>query len=911
VQRPVQFVGLPATDAPRHGRIPTLPRGGDSLFGFRLRHELGRGAFACVFLAEQADLANRPVVLKISGPDGDEPQTLAQLQHTHIVPIYSVHEDAQQGLRAVCMPYFGGASLSRVVQAVWAENSRPLHGADLVRALKAIASPPPGPDGRLEDPPDNAAACRPGASPLDLLEKLSYVRAAAWIVARLAEALEHAHQRGVLHRDIKPSNVLLSADGQPMLLDFNLAQNLRREQEQAKAVIGGTISYMAPEQLRAIAGQGPPQGIDRRSDIYSLGIVLYEVLAGCSPFEESGSYSPVLPMMLAMAMERSRVLPSLRSKRPDVPWGLESIFRRCVSPDPEQRYQEAEQLAEDLRRFLDDRPLRYAPELSRVERVRKWVRRHPRLAASGSVALVAGLLLGAGGAALAGVRQHLAHTRAELQTAQDRERKQTYEAGTVRALCLVNTTTDLQDHLRQGVSACEQTLGLYRVLERDDWQQAADWQRLDAEDRQRLAEDARELLLLLAWARVRLHPGDRATLQEALALLDRAEAVEGLPPARALWEGRASYLEQLGEAEQARAAREKAEGIEPAGARDHYLLATTYARAGRYRDAVRSLDRALALNPRHYWSSVQRGICHQELGEHALAAADFGACVGLWPEFAWGYFNRGYVLEKSGHRAQAIADYTAALERDPDFVPAYLNRGLARLELKEYEGALADFDRAAALGRDDASLHAGRGVALEGLKRHAEADQAFEAAFAKAHDVPEAVRTRLHWIYGFAVAARLPDRAREAFDAVLRRDARHPQALYGRAMLLVEQGREGEAVGCFDRALEASPGFIEARRYRAVLCARAGQLDRASQDINWCLEKDPAGGATSYAAACVAARAAARLSGDASRDAAEQALAFLQRAFASGHGRDIAPKDPDLQALRTHPTFVALLAGKK
>src|SRR5262249_1312737 len=159
----------------------------------------------------------------------------------HIVPIYSVHEDTQQGLRAVCMPYFGGASLSRVVQAVWAENSRPLHGADLVRALKTMASPPPGPDGRPEEPPGNAA--RPGTSPLDPLEKLSYVRAAAWIVARLAEALEHAHQRGVLHRDIKPSNVLLSGDGQPMLLDFNLAQNLRREKEQAKAVIGGTISY--------------------------------------------------------------------------------------------------------------------------------------------------------------------------------------------------------------------------------------------------------------------------------------------------------------------------------------------------------------------------------------------------------------------------------------------------------------------------------------------------------------------------------------------------------------------------------------------------------------------------------------------------------------------------------------------
>src|SRR5205807_767049 len=89
-----------------------LPSVGDQLFGFRLRQELGSGAFGRVFLAEQAELAGRLVVVKTSDTQGDEPQTLAQLQHTHIVPIHSVHEDLQAGLRAVCMPYFGGASLS-------------------------------------------------------------------------------------------------------------------------------------------------------------------------------------------------------------------------------------------------------------------------------------------------------------------------------------------------------------------------------------------------------------------------------------------------------------------------------------------------------------------------------------------------------------------------------------------------------------------------------------------------------------------------------------------------------------------------------------------------------------------------------------------------------------------------------
>src|SRR5262249_49983932 len=152
--------------------------------------------------------------------------------------------------------------------------------------------------------------------------------------------------------------------------------------------------------------------------------------------------------------------------------------------------------------FLEDRPLKYAPELSRVERVRKWMRRHPRLTSSASVATAAALLLVAAGAALVGIQEHLATAREQLRQAQAQDRKRAFEVGTVRALCLVNTTAEAQDHLRQGTIVCEKTLGLYGVLERDDWQEGPDWQRLNAEERQRLAEDTRELLLLLAWARV-------------------------------------------------------------------------------------------------------------------------------------------------------------------------------------------------------------------------------------------------------------------------------------------------------------------------------------------------------------------------------------------------------------------------
>jgi serine/threonine protein kinase/Flp pilus assembly protein TadD len=877
------------------GGATPFPAAGDELFGYRLRGELGRGAFARVFLAEQADLAGRPVVLKVSAIEGREPQTLAQLQHTHIVPIHSLHEDRFRGLRAVCMPYFGGATLAQTLHHLWAASESPTHGTRLAEALAAVQGPLPlGPD--LPPPGD-------GRAPLDQFRGWDYFRCAAWVVARLAEGLQHAHDRGVFHRDVKPSNILLSAEGQPLLLDFNVSG--RRDGEPAGVLVGGTLDYAAPEHLLALLSPTPDRvaQVDHRSDVYALGVVLYEMLAGGRPFEEQGSYSPQPDQLVRMAAERAEARPSVRARRPDAPWSLDSVVRKCLEPDRERRYQQAGQLAEDLRRFLEDLPMKHAPEPSRAERLRKWLRRHPRLTSSGSVAAVAALLLLGTAGAAAGVRQHLGEARRQLHEAEVRDTQKAYEAGALRALCLVNTVvTEFDDHLAEGVRVCEETLALYDVLGRPDWQEQPEWRRLGPDERRRLAENTRELLHLLAWAGVRAAPGEPAALHRALDLLDRAEAIADLPPSRAVRLARADYQARLGDADAARA-REEAEATPPAGAQDHYLLAMTHAHQGgraALARAVAELNEALRLNPRHYWALMQRGICYQELGEFTLAAADFGTCVGLWPEFAWGYFNRGYVLGRAGKREQARDDFTAALDRDPGFVLARVNRGLTRLELKEYAAALDDFDAAVRLGRDDAFLHAGRGMALEALGRPAEAEAAFTAAFARADGLAAAVRARLGWSYGFALAPRLPEQAARAFDAVLRDDPRQPQALYGRAMLAAERGELAEANGFADRAVAADPTWLDARRCRALVCARRGDFARAEADVNWCLQREPPTGVTLYAAACVAARAAA----------ADQAVDFLRRAFAEGYGRDKAATDADLAAVHRDPRFAQLLGGK-
>lgn len=906
-------IGPPITRLMQDGRQPgvgqtlELIEAGDVLFGFQLRHLLGEGAFARVFVAEQADLADRPVVLKFSRMEGIEPQTLSRLQHTHIVPIYSVHEDPRSGLRAVCMPYFGGANLANVLERLWSGNDRPTQGIELVEALQAVSTPesegggmPPGSRLAPQDCQSDSQAS------FSRLERFDYIKAVAWVVAKLAEGLDHAHQRGIIHRDIKPSNILLSAEGQPLLLDFNVS--IDSGSNGTPTLLGGTVAYAPPEQLRALAFHNLDQfqEVDRRSDIYSLGMVLLEALCGQRPFAREGRYSVPASQLETMIAERSQGVPSSRAFRADVPWSVESIVRRCLEPNPDQRYQEAGHLASDLRQFLKDRPLRYAPELSRVERVQKFWRRNPKLLTLSLISIVSLTLVLATGWAFVGSQARLTETNQRLALAQARERKQTHDLGVLQSQGLVNTIVGDEAHLRQGVTVCERTLALYAHAERRSAQEHPDWVRLPPAERLALAEDRRELLLLLAGARVRLATADPRELRQALALLDDAEALQGLKPSKALWLDRAAYLNQLGNHEQAKVAQRLADQIEPHSSRDHYLLAISHARtrtAGGYRNAVSELGEALRLNPQHYWSVLQRGICHVELGEPMLAVRDFGIGTGLWPEHPWSYFNRGHVLDRSGMKAEAIADYTAALERAPQFVAALTNRGLARLELKQCALALADFEAALVQAKGTAVLHAGRAITLENLGRHAEADLEFREAFNRVGPGPDPERIRFLWTYGFALAKRLPDAATAAFDEVLRHHPGHPQALYGRAMIAMQDGHLDSALADFNRTLEIDPRFRQARRGRAVVLARLNDHSGARRDVDWCLEHEPDSGDSVYTAACVTALEAQHCPDPRTIDKALELLKLALRL-----GTELTPhNDPDLVAIRKDPRFQAIL----
>ena len=395
-----------------------------------------------------------------------------------------------------------------------------------------------------------------------------------------------------------------------------------------------------------------------------------------------------------------------------------------------------------------------------------------------------------------------------------------------------------------------------------------------------------------------------------LGLLEQAEAIGGLPPTRALWEDRAHYLALLGKQEEARAARRRAEQTPAASARDHYLLATAWARK-RTRDdytrAIAELDQAIKLNPRDYWSSVQRGVCELELGNLVAAAGDFGKCIGLWPDFAWGYFNRGCVLDREGKKTEAVDDYAAALTCDPDLVPAYINRGLVLLELKRYSQALEDFDRAAKLGSDvwpSRQAEARRSRRWDGSRKPTPRSSS-------PCPVPRPWTRRHGSEFSGTTRSPLPNVRPRRPSAFSRPSSRQARAI----------PRPSTAARCWQRARAVSlrpsiiltshsrpsPDYLEARRYRAVILRahrRVASCRRGHQSL------PPARSSRRQHAL----HRRLRRRGLNSRQRPDPsttglAVEFLKRARICGEDISKARTDPDLDPIRQSPGFQRLLEG--
>ena len=262
---------------------------GDTIDDFELLSELGAGAFAKVFLARQKSM-QRTLAVKISADEGTEPQTLAQLDHDHIVRVFDQRTLPDRKLRLLYMQYIAGGTLQQVIKRVRQTPPRSGRGKSFWTSWTRVSK-----NEAMRVP----RCLRRGTGWQPPVGPKPFVGSAR----RLARGLDYAHRRGVLHRDVKPANVLLTAEPSPKLADFNISFSSKVAGATPAAYFGGSLAYMSPEQLEACnpAHTRSAEDLDGRSDLYSLGVLLWELLTGSRPFSEEnigGGWSAILETMV-------------------------------------------------------------------------------------------------------------------------------------------------------------------------------------------------------------------------------------------------------------------------------------------------------------------------------------------------------------------------------------------------------------------------------------------------------------------------------------------------------------------------------------------------------------------------------------------------------------------------------------
>jgi serine/threonine protein kinase/WD40 repeat protein len=392
---------------------------------YRILREVGRGGMGVVFEAVQESLG-RHVALKVLPPAlcrdkylerfRREARAAARLHHTNIVPVFGVGEDS--GMHFYVMQFIDGRGLDSLLQEVRRLRDgtpEPADGQDVSALTRSLLSGHFAPaaldadgEGPSHTPPaaDARAPLNPARDP--------YFLTIARLGLQAAEALHHAHTQGVLHRDVKPSNLLLDSGGTVWVADFGLAKADDANDLTDTGDLVGTLRYMAPERLQGRC--------DARSDVYGLGVTLFELLALRPAFDAPGR-------LRLLEQVAHTAAPRLRQLAPRVPRDLETVVGKAMAKEPADRYPSARDLADDLQRFLSDRPVQ-ARRVAVTERLGRWCRRHPAVASLSAV-VVALLTAGAVGGWWAAAR--LGHQVEAVTNAEKDTRERLWEARLAQA----------------------------------------------------------------------------------------------------------------------------------------------------------------------------------------------------------------------------------------------------------------------------------------------------------------------------------------------------------------------------------------------------------------------------------------------------------------------------------------------
>ncbi|HLW68355.1 MAG TPA: serine/threonine-protein kinase [Gemmataceae bacterium] len=815
-----------------------LPRPGEKFASFHIVEEIGRGSFGRVFKARQLDLAEREVALKVSLKPDQEPQQLAQLQHTNIMPIFSMHRVGS--LQAVCMPLLGSTTLADLIRGLKRSNSLPTSGRILLSTLfergrtrrnSQTDSSILQSDGSEASASFQSAKLRSQAvvgendsrpvTHLEQLASMSLVEAALSLMTRVADGLAHAHARGILHRDLKPANILITDDGEPMLLDFNLALNVQQTPT-SKARMGGTLPYMAPEQLAAF--RKGERISDVRCDLYAIGMMLYELMTGIFPYKVPKGKLPDVAEF--MAKDRQAIVPDPRRINPAISPAVASIVKKLLAPNPAERYQSATELKEDLERQLSHRPLKFAPEPSLWERFSKFRHRNPRLCAAASVAAAAMVLivLPVGVAA----NEHSKSKRLTQQVFHTQSlslANRSAEEARQAQICL-QSRHQSSALRKQGSELVEKLVNRYGIAEDGQWVARDELQKLTPEERSPMLDALGYAFLAMADTSRTFRPANAVTAGKKPPEYWAKLAEQCLQ-----FNGKSGLLKLPSEQPNF----EKMDLSEWDNA-DLYAQASLLVGQGQYGQALKWLAELLRRDPQFYMGWHLNALCHEELGRYHDAETDWTVCITLQPNFerGWAVFSRGSLRLNARRFVDAKADFDEALNLNPRLTQALINRSLAWRNLGRL--AEAEADLSTALTHDDPPTYVWlmRSVVRSLMGKKA------EAAEDKAKGLKLEPEDDRGWVTrGWARMDADPEGALADFEQALRLNPRCRHALQNKTYVYGEILRKNtEALAANEELVKHYPDYVPGRAGRGVYRARLGDVKGAKQDAEFCLAQD-------------------------------------------------------------------------
>ncbi|HUU82510.1 MAG TPA: protein kinase [Phycisphaerae bacterium] len=730
---------------------------------YEIRREIGRGGMGTVYEAWQLSL-QRPIALKVLTNTAAmtktaverfqrEARAAAKLHHTNIVPIYA--QGAHEGIYYYAMELVCGQSVYEIIQEMRGSTDDSRLAVTATRAGGSRQNGAGADESDTYEPSvpsaTSSSAAEFGSSQQDSALSRTTVEhfdTIARLISTVADALEYAHQAGVIHRDIKPHNLILGDDGRLCVSDFGLARVLEQPGVTMTGEFLGSPLYMSPEQIR-----GGSAKADYRTDIYSLGATMYEWMTLRPPFPGESREQVISSIMTSDAPA-----PSLLNR--NIPFDLETICLKAMEKDAGNRYQSAAAMAADLRRYLE-RGLIQARRAGPITRARKFVTRHPVELLTAVIVLIMAMFAGAA------FRQRSQSQRKEAQLQATTSKLDEVEAAIPKREQQIQDLSQKTEELAEESEGLKNLVGALTQGQAEGARAGAgfvpqalgqgDSEEVDfgaqlgavAKEAARQLPDALIAAQLLSVRRtieatdpdIDPDSADSYYLQAAMAtedepaleLLDQALSRDADHfNARYL---RAAVLCRLGRFGEMLQDGTRLTELRPDSPAALMLRGAGEMFVGKFGSAIQHLEQALSLGGESAWLHALRGLCYARLDDLVRGIQAYSKALELSPDHALSHFARGRAQYYLGVYTAALDDAEEYVRLVPDSVEGYLLRGECHDKLQQFDAAVADYNRAITLG-DTSMTVVGKlaWAALNAREADAQADAAAQEEGAA--DVP-------------------------------------------------------------------------------------------------------------------------------------------------------------------------------